>query len=445
MKLRSRIEFFLAKIAGRDIDVNTLIPPGATTMIEKLMLETSDRIDRIDRGFTSLEKVKDYLYEAYYDNLDYYEAYKYFSSGEDIGNVGACSAARNGQFYGRNLDWLYNNQAEFIVHTSRSAGKYATIGVAGGMPALTEKFVSSGKYSKEYKIVPFRLYDGINECGVIANMNVVPLDKGSNRSIPTVSSKVTVSGNMLVRYLIDHFATAADAVKFVREHMTIYFSKSLHDLGYELHFMVADKTQTFLIEFIDNEAVVTEMTEDADTTLAGKEYMTNFFLSDVVFNDDGTVFTPADDDGNAIDDNNITPHGSGLERYNYIVENIDSANTKAGMRTMMNGLFYSKAYPTSESPASPAWCTEFVGIGKLTAGSPAVDFDPVFSVVGGIYANRNRDNSDVWHTVHSAVYDIGNKTLNIVVQEDGEELNFALGDTIESLKERIAALEESNL
>lgn len=56
MKLRSRIEFFLAKIAGRDIDVNTLIPAGATTMIEKLMLETSDRIDRIDRGFTSLER-----------------------------------------------------------------------------------------------------------------------------------------------------------------------------------------------------------------------------------------------------------------------------------------------------------------------------------------------------------------------------------------------------
>lgn len=262
MKLRGRLEFFLAKIAGRDIDVNTLIPAGASSMIEKLMLETSDRIDHIDIGFTSMEKVKDYLYEVYYDNLDY--------------------------------------------------------------------------------------------------------------------------------------------------------------------------------------AVVTEMTEDADTTLAGKEYMTNFFLSDVVLNDDGTVFTPADDDGNAIEDNNITPHGAGLERYNYIVENIGSANTKAGMRTMMNGLLYSKAYITSESPASPVWCTEFVGIENLTAGSPAADFEHVLDVTGELYAKRTREKPIVWHTVHSAVYDINNMTMNIVVQEDGEELNFTIGDTIESLKQRIIALENNN-
>lgn len=157
MKLRSRLEFFLAKVAGRDVNINTLIPAGATTMAERLLLEISDRINRADRGYVSIDKVKDYLYEIYYDNLDYDEAYEYFLSNGDIENIGMCTSVRNGQFYGRNLDWLYNEQAEFVVHTSRSAGRYATIGVAGNMSKLTDKFVSSGRHSNDYRIMPFKL------------------------------------------------------------------------------------------------------------------------------------------------------------------------------------------------------------------------------------------------------------------------------------------------
>lgn len=443
--ITSRVQLCWAKIAGRDVDMKTMTPPVISGMIEKLMFETADRIDNIDKGYVSIEKADNYLYEIYYDNLDYDTAYKFYESDEDTGSVGACSSVRSGQFYGRNYDWKYNEQAEFIVHTKRSAGKYATIGVSSGLPVLTNGFVSSGKYSKAYKIVPFQLCDGINECGVIANVNVVPLDKGANRAVPTSVSKVTISGTMLVRYIIDHFSTASDAVNFIKEHMTVYFSDRLHDLGYELHFMVADKTDTFLVEFIDNAAVVTSMTSGSGTSLDGKEYMTNFFLSDVVFNEDGTVFTPEDEDGSAGDDNNVTEHGSGLERYNYIVSNISNAGTKAGMRSLMNELLYSKSYPTSESPASPAWNTEFVGIRGLTVDSPAADFEPVLAVAGDMYTYRTRSgDSGVWHTVHSAVYDINNMTLNIVVQENGEELNFELGDTIESLKRRIAALELTN-
>lgn len=409
-------------------------------MRKKTMYDAPESADIIDKRYVSIEKVKDYLYEIYYDSIDYKGAYKHYLSGGDIANVGACSSVRNGQFYGRNLDWLYNEQAEFIVHTKRLAGKYATVGVAGGMSELTDSFVSSGKFSEAYKILPFQLYDGINECSVIANMNVVPLDKGTNISIPTVNSLVTVSGQMLVRYIVDHFATAAEAVRFIREHMTVYFSKALHDFGYELHFMVADKTDTFLVEFINNEAVITKMTNGSGTTLEGKEYMTNFFLSDVTFNEDGTVFTPADyGTGSAGEDNGITPLGSGLERYNYIVENIADANTKAGMRTLMNGLLYSKAYPTSECPASPVWNTEFVGSRSLTVDSPASDFNEVLTIAGNMYTNRTRNGkSGVWHTVHSAVYDINNMTLNIVVQEDGEELNFALKDGKEPSKQKYA-------
>ena len=42
--LRTRLEFLWAKLAGRDVDIDTLTPDAPTNMVEKLMLETADRI-----------------------------------------------------------------------------------------------------------------------------------------------------------------------------------------------------------------------------------------------------------------------------------------------------------------------------------------------------------------------------------------------------------------
>lgn len=42
--LRTRLEFLWAKLAGRDIDIDTLTPDAPTNMTEKLMLETANRI-----------------------------------------------------------------------------------------------------------------------------------------------------------------------------------------------------------------------------------------------------------------------------------------------------------------------------------------------------------------------------------------------------------------
>lgn len=47
MKIRSRLEFFLAKIAGKNIDIATLVPPVASTTTEELMLAIADRLDNI--------------------------------------------------------------------------------------------------------------------------------------------------------------------------------------------------------------------------------------------------------------------------------------------------------------------------------------------------------------------------------------------------------------
>lgn len=378
--------------------------------------------------YLTIKKIKDYLFETYYGVIDYGNAYAYFASQADPIDMGACSAVRNGNWYGRNLDWTYDNNAEFIVHTPHVAGRYASLAVAGGIPGLTNDVVTSEEYNALYKIVPFRLYDGINEYGVIINMNVVPTDNGINVSIPTEQEEVTISAQMLVRYVLDYFKTASEAVDYIQKHMKIYFSNSLHEHSYELHFMVADEEKTYLVEFANNAAVVVDMSDDADSNIAGKAYMTNFYLNDITLNDDGTVYTPETQtaDYNAKDTNGITDCGAGLERYNYIVDAYDSANTKDGMRAMMNGLKYTRTYSTAPDAADPVWLTEYVGVQGLTVISDPEDFDAVVQYAGGMFNDRSRVDGLTWQTVHSAVYDIENRALNIIVQEDGEELEFAL-------------------
>ncbi|MCQ2076002.1 MAG: carcinine hydrolase/isopenicillin-N N-acyltransferase family protein [Bacteroidaceae bacterium] len=378
--------------------------------------------------YLTIKKIKDYLFETHYGVIDYGNAYAYFASQADPIDMGACSAARNGNWYGRNLDWTYDENAEFIVHTPHIAGRYASIAVAGGIPGLTNDVVISEEYNALYKIVPFRLYDGINEHGVIINMNVVPTDNGTNVSIPTEQEEVTISAQMLVRYVLDYFKTASEAVDYIQKHMKIYFSNSLHDHNYELHFMVADEEKTYLVEFAENAAIVVDMSDDADSNIAGKAYMTNFYLNDITLNDDDTVYTPGTQtaDYNAKDTNGITDCGAGLERYNYIVDAYDSANTKDGMRAMMNGLKYTRTYSTAPDAAEPVWLTEYVGVLGLTVISDPEDFDAVVQYAGGLFNDRTRTDGLTWQTVHSAVYDIENRALNIIVQEDGEELEFAL-------------------
>lgn len=48
--ITSRLQVFLAKIAGKEVDVSTLTPPVAINEEEKLMLDIADRIDAIEEG-----------------------------------------------------------------------------------------------------------------------------------------------------------------------------------------------------------------------------------------------------------------------------------------------------------------------------------------------------------------------------------------------------------
>lgn len=372
--------------------------------------------------YSFMRRIGNYKYEIWYKDLNYNYALDYFHRNGDI-VAGACSSVRNGNFYGRNFDWIYDEHATFIVHTPRIEDRYASVGVCAmfGDNELVEDFCKTGEYSNIYKVLPFRMYDGINEFKVVASMNVVPKDKGSNIARPEENVEITLPSAMVIRFIVDHFKTARDAVEYLRKHVEIHVNKELREKDYEIHYMVADPINTYIIEVADDTYIIREVSD--------RPYMTNFFTYDVLFNEDKTVYTPETQDAthNAIDTNRVTEHGDGLERYNLIVQNYDSCNTFQGMRNMMNMLKYTRAYPTAPDAAEPLWYTEFLH-DNLTCGTPASEFTPTMEYVGQMFLNRERGSKDnmTWQTVHSSVYDINNVKLHIICQEDGIEYTFNL-------------------
>ena len=195
-------------------------------------------------AFENIKPLAPYLHEVWYQSLDYDYAYDRLLNNFP-GFAGHCSSMRDGMFYGRNFDWLLNESAEFIVHTPSKCGRYGTIGTATCINGLTEESVKSGGYHENYRILPFLIEDGMNECGLVMNANVVPSgDKGVNMEIlPMGDEYERVNAFMLTRFVLDRFDSVEKASSYIREHVTIYFpEKFLVGYGYELHYMMADSS-----------------------------------------------------------------------------------------------------------------------------------------------------------------------------------------------------------
>lgn len=368
-------------------------------------------------GFYKTKKRLDqYLYELEYDTLDYSYAKTHYASMAPAG----CTAVRKENVFGRNFDWTYNNLAEFVVHTTHLNGRHASLGVAGSISKLTDEFAQQDTEDPIYKIVPFQLQDGVNECGVFCSINVVPNDYGSNNSIPEIKLKETISSLMLIRFVLDNFSSAQAAVQYIRDYVSVIFPDALHNMGYEVHYMIGDRFKTFCLEFIDARAKIIDISK--------KPIMTNFHLYGVEFNPDGSVYTPATQDGehDAIRTNHITAHGSGLERYNLANEEflgehplhkMDLISNFRFMEKLLDKLYYTRAYPSSTNPSDPFWYTEFVDA-QHTVASPVSSYSSVVATADNYYRNRTREDGKTWQTVHRSVYDLQTGKLFLITQEN---------------------------
>lgn len=433
---------------------------------EEFIEELKQAVDEANRGggkqsgsFDTLTQVSKYFYEANYANIDYEWAKKtikdkYAGTGSNsINNAndaqGGCSAVRKENLHGRNYDWYYDDTVSFLIRIPRQGTRvtatsdqqdgyrYQSMCVAGGIPELTVDFVASGEYKDVYKALPFLVVDGINEKGLVCNNNVVPTgDKGRNTgSVPVIEKRDEICQMMLVRYILDNFDNALSACQYIKNYVSVYAAAS-ETLDLECHYLISDTNDSYLMEFVNNEVVYYKVGEGS--TCAYPAYMTNFYLTDVTLNGEGKV----DYTGTG-----VSPHGSGLERYNLIVDNYSNLNTIGLMHQfLITDLKYTNAYSTT---ISPVWKTEFVGPtetwGDLTIDRPLSDFQGILEYCRNLYANRSRTGEkNTWQTIHSSVYDMTKKTLEIVIQEGAIEsaMTYSL-DKIMGLEERIDNLEKS--
>ncbi|MFQ6739118.1 MAG: carcinine hydrolase/isopenicillin-N N-acyltransferase family protein, partial [Alphaproteobacteria bacterium] len=254
-----------------------------------------------------LSKVTDYFYEVYYDDYEY-EFAEVYNRKTNNPNLGACSSVRNGNFHGRNYDWYYDENVEFIVHTSAKDGRHASVGLATMVPGTSAEFVDSGLYTGGYQILPFRVVDGINDAGVAININVVPFGDMT----PTTGTNPD-GDNMYfvtaIRYVLDYADSVDSAIELLKsKNLYAMNNGEKHEEG---HFMISDKDKTVVVEFVNNEIIVVE----------NANIMTNFYLS--------------------VDK---TPHSAGLERFDILRDNYGMASTRDGMMSLLKKVWYSLAY-----------------------------------------------------------------------------------------------------
>lgn len=328
-------------------------------------------------------KVADYLFEV---TVDDYLAEAPNGIAAAMGNKLQCSAVRNGNFYGRNLDYFISEISEIVVHTPAKDGRYATLGV-GRMSTLTDAEIEAGLTKEQLGILPWELYDGINDAGLFCNMNVTPAaDAGIPHTSPNPGLP-DIHCIFLVRALLDNCATVGEAVEFVNSHNVIGMNMS----GWDLHFMIGDPEETVVLEFIDNKAVFKEQT-----------IMTNFFVN----------LLPE-----------YTPHADGIERYEILKEHYDEGGeSMEGMWNLMRRVRFSQSYdPATE----PFWKSEYCGGPSFTIESSLEEVLGSEAVQKNISDFKNYKETGyyapemgLWYTEHCSVYDIENKALWVTVHED---------------------------
>lgn len=387
--------------------------------------EWLESLKATDKYYEETKKKHIYLYDIDFDDIDYDYAYKHFNDmynhpefipTSDNENASepfklilpkgvACSSVRNGNFYGRSFDWFYDNSVAFIVRTPSRNHRYASVSISNSIPGLMAEDVENRSNKLGFKTIPFYTLDGINEKGLVCNTNVVPTgDHGYTRET-NKDAKVRICQLMLPRYILDHYATAQEAVLGIKNDLNVYGIQN-KKMNIELHFMVADLNNTFIVEFIDNHVVINNVTN-------GRPYMTNFYVTGMRLYQDNT----------AVDPTSVTPFSIGLERYERILANYDSCNTLEGMKNMLHELRYSQTYLSS---TTPRWKTEFcgdytkAGYGVLTVDDPIEKFEKIMADSEEMFNHRTREEANTDFTCHATVYDLEKKIMYLSVQEDYE-------------------------
>ena len=343
---------------------------------------------------SDVTEVADYLYEVTYDDYDETNMMEYAQyMAELFEKAGtppsACSAVHHGDYFGRNFDYVYSDASSVVVHVPASDKRYASVGVAGSVICWTPDYIEAGMSDEDFALLPFATLDGINEKGVGINSNVAPVYDLEKPTTGTNPGKMNLPMEFVPRYVLDHAASAKEAVDLLSACSLVAMNGCPE--GLELHWLICDSTESYIVECINNEMKA-----------VNGDVMTNFYL---------TTDSP-------------TPHSMGIERYNILTENIAEAVSVDGMDHLMQRAQYTKMYDPKTTPRR--YSELYLEIPEMeidiTIDSPDESKQAILDYVSEMYLSAERKpNNSIWQTLHSSIYDLKNLTLRLHVQENYEE------------------------
>ena len=314
-----------------------------------------------------------YLWQKDFDDSYPDAAQEYYRSRGDGKVDGGCSAVRSGGYLYRNFDYPLDDRAEFIVRMSAGPSRFASVGVAQVGTNLTEEIVTSGKPSPCYKWLPGATVDGINENGVVAEINVVDGD-------PQTSGWHNDTGDLnplaAVRWALDNGTSAG----MVASNLA---SRIAFPAGWtqNFHYMIADERETWIVE--------NGMPFPWEKFLPSvRPVLTNF---KILGGDPGS--------------------GSGYERAALISEGSSITNA-----------WYTRAY---RRETTPPWVSDLAEVIDHT--------NEIFTAWAThpkeYFRGKTSGGQPWWQSVHTSVYDLTNRVLRVAVQETDDWYTFAVPST----------------
>lgn len=347
-------------------------------------------------------------------------------------NAAGCSEVRRGNFIGRNLDWYINREASAVIKVNAKQGdsfetsRFASIGVVGSMPEFTVDAAESGEYEAFYQMMPVPTVDGINENGVYMGINVTATGETSFDKSKWVSGAWGLGANntnnpesqknycvaLMIRYVLDHAKDYEDAKNLIKS-VNWYEPNGFPHEGESqaFHWLLCDTNHSCVVEFVDGQIYFNEADDICKPSYG--TIMTNF---------SNTMVNPT-----FVKEPIYQNHGCGYERYDLLVKNYDMATDAEGMKNLMSKVWYTNSYSkpldSEDFFFSEYYCDEYPGGYLYTKGAEMwkeEGFRQKAAKGQADLANKalwHIDETPLWYTTHTSVYDIEKRELNVLIHE----------------------------
>lgn len=390
-----------------------------------------------------IKKIDDYIYEIEeYKSLDFNGAKKWYAENNDNWSEGGCSAVskeiQGTRLVGRNMDLNISNKCAYVVRTDitkNTPNTHKTFGLSYTFRDISPDYaeVQEKGISKEfYNLVPFMCDDVVNDAGLHVEINM-----RHGECWPNCKDKYAVEHTNensseriymfeIPQYFGLHCSTVAEAKEYLKT-LDVYSKKNY----WNYCFLVTDATgHSELLEFCFQDNLLQDNVYWTPTNEDGVVAQTNFYVNEAA---------------NSIEDM-ITGQG----RYDTIMNDIGSVDSKAKLYALMEKIQYSSYYLPYQTCKTEHFDprSELIGEEKRYSGiegTKAWIMDPVnepvielaFNIMNDYINSLSREEKQnencYWESTFTEIVDPAAKTIEVRFFENANKMYKITFDGIEKI------------